>query len=103
MIPQLRDWHTKYAAQGLTIVGVHCPEFTWEQPFDKVVDAVRDLGIRYPVVQDNAFAVWNRYEVRGWPTLVVVDRRGVVRARHVGEGAYEETEALLRRLLAEGG
>jgi thiol-disulfide isomerase/thioredoxin len=103
VIPQLRDWHTRYAGQGLTIVGVHCPEFTWEQPFDKVVGAVRDLGIKYAVVQDNDFAVWKRYAVRGWPTLVLVDKRGVVRYRHIGEGAYEETEAVIRRLLGEKG
>ena len=103
MIPQLRDWHDKYAAQGLTIIGVHCPEFGWEKPFDKVVDAVRELGIKYAVVQDNDFAVWNRYAVRGWPTLVLVDKRGIVRYRHVGEGEYEETEAMIRRLLGEKG
>ena len=101
MIPQLRDWHARYAGQGLTIVGVHCPEFGWEKPFDKVVDAVRELGIKYAVVQDNDFAVWNRYTVRGWPTLVLVDRRGIVRYRHIGEGEYAETEATIRRLLAE--
>jgi hypothetical protein len=101
VIPQLRDWHARYAGQGLTIVGVHCPEFGWEKPFDKVVDAVRELGIKYAVVQDNDFAVWNRYAVRGWPTLVLVDRRGIVRYRHIGEGEYAETEATIRRLLAE--
>ena len=101
MIPQLRDWHTKYAAQGLTVVGVHCPEFGWEKPFDKLVDAVRDLQIKYAVVQDNEFAVWNRYGVRAWPTLVLVDKRGIVRYRHIGEGEYEETEAMIRRLLGE--
>jgi len=101
VIPQLRDWHARYAGQGLTIVGVHCPEFGWEKPFDKVVDAVRELGIKYAVVQDNDFAVWNRYAVRGWPTLVLVDRRGIVRYRHIGEGEYAETEASIRRLLAE--
>jgi thiol-disulfide isomerase/thioredoxin len=102
VIPQLRDWHERYANQGLTIVGVHCPEFRWEKPFAKVVDAVRDLKIAYPVVQDNDFAVWNRYAVRAWPTLVLVDRSGVVRYRHIGEGAYGETEATIVRLLGEG-
>ena len=102
MIPQLRDWHAKYASQGLTIVGVHCPEFGWEKPFDKLVGAVRDLQIQYAVLQDNDFAVWNRYGVRAWPTLVLVDKRGTVRYRHIGEGAYGETEAMIRRLLAEG-
>ncbi len=103
MIPQLRDWHARYEAGGLTIVGVHSPEFFWEKPRDKVVDATTRLGIRYPVVQDNDLAIWNRWGVRAWPTLVLVDKRGVVRYRHIGEGAYEETEAMIRRLLAEGG
>jgi hypothetical protein len=102
VIPQLRDWHERYATQGLIIVGVHCPEFAWEKPFDKVVDAVRDLKIKYAVVQDNEFVVWNRYGVRAWPTLVLVDRRGVVRYRHIGEGDYAATEATIVRLLGEG-
>lgn len=101
MIPQLRDWHERYASQGLTIVGVHCPEFRWERPFDHLADAVRNLGITYAVVQDNDFAVWNRYGVRAWPTLVLVDKRGIVRCRHIGEGQYDETEAMIRLLLGE--
>jgi thiol-disulfide isomerase/thioredoxin len=101
VIPALRDWHDRYANQGLTIVGVHCPEFGWEKPFGKVADAVRDLNIKYPIVQDNDYVVWNRYAVRAWPTLVLVDRGGVVRYRHIGEGAYAETEGTIVRLLAE--
>ena len=103
MIPQLRAWHERYEQAGLTIVGVHSPEFVWEKPHDRVVEATRRLGVRYPVVQDNEFALWKRWGVRAWPTAVVVDRRGVVRYRHIGEGAYEETERVIRRLLAEGG
>ena len=102
MIPQLRVWHEKYEPAGLTIVGVHSPEFFWEKPYEKVVDATKRLGVRYPVVQDNDFAIWNRFGVRAWPTLVLADRKGLVRYRHIGEGGYEETEALIRRLLAEG-
>ena len=102
MIPQLRAWYEKYEPAGFTIVGVHSPEFFWEKPLDKVVAATRRLGIRYPVVQDNDFAIWNRYGVRAWPTAILVDRRGTVRYRHIGEGDYEETEAMIRRLLAEG-
>ena len=103
MIPQLRDWHAKYEKDGLTIVGVHTPEFFWEKPRDKVVEAAGRLGVKYPVVQDNDMTIWNRWGVRAWPTLTLVDRRGVVRYRHIGEGAYGETEALIRQLLAEGG
>ena len=101
MIPQLRAWHDRYTGLGLTVVGVHAPEFFWEKPFDKVVAATKKLGVAYPVVQDNDFATWKRFGVWAWPTLVLIDRKGVVRFRHVGEGAYDETEALIRRLLAE--
>ena len=99
----MRDWHGKYATAGLTIVGVHSPEFFWEKPTTAVVAATKKLGILYPVVQDDDFAIWNRYAVRAWPTRVLVDRSGVVRFNHIGEGAYEETEALIRRLLDEKG
>ena len=101
MIPQLRAWHDKYEAAGLTIVGVHTPEFFWEKPHDKVVAATKRLGVRYPVVQDNDSAIWKRFGIWAWPTTVVVDRKGVVRRQHIGEGAYEETESLIRQLLAE--
>ena len=101
MIPQLRDWHAKYEKDGLTIVGVHTPEFSWEKPPDKVAAATRDLGVRYPVVLDNDHAIWRRYSTWAWPTGVVIDRKGVIRYMHIGEGGYEETERWLRRLLAE--
>ena len=101
MIPQLRVWHRKYEAAGLTIVGVHTPEFLWERPYDRVVEAARRLDIRYPVVQDNDSVLWKRFGVWAWPTRVLVDRRGIVRFSHIGEGAYAETEALVTRLLAE--
>ena len=101
MIPQLRDWHARYEKTGLTIVGVHTPEFTWEKPYDKVVEASGKLGLRYPIVQDNDMQIWNRWSVRAWPTLVLVDRRGIVRYRHIGEGDYPETEAMIQRLLTE--
>ena len=102
MIPQLRAWHEQYDKAGLSIVGVHSPEFSWEKPHDKVVEATRRLRVRYAVVQDNDFAIWRRYSVRAWPTLVLVDKRGVVRYRHIGEGDYEDTEAVIQRLLREG-
>ncbi len=101
MVPQLRAWHERYAAEGLTIVGVHSPEFFWERPAAKVQAAARELGVLYPLVQDNDFAIWKRFGVRAWPTGVLVDRRGIVRYHHIGEGDYEEVEAVIRRLLAE--
>jgi hypothetical protein len=101
VLPQVREWHRRHGAAGLTVVGVHSPEFPWERPAEAVAAAVRRLGIEYPVVQDNDFATWRRHGVRAWPTAVLVDRRGVVRFRHIGEGAYAETEAMIRQLLAE--
>ena len=101
MVPQLRAWHQRYEPGGLTIVGVHTPEFFWERSSDKVATATQRLGIHYPVVQDNDLAIWKRFGVRAWPTAVLVDRAGIVRFRHIGEGAYEQTEGLIRQLIAE--
>ena len=101
IVPQLRAWHEKYERSGLTIVGVHSPEFFWEKPLDKVKTATENLGIKFPVVQDNDFDNWNRYGVRAWPTIVLIDKRGTIRYRHIGEGAYEKTESVIRRLIAE--
>jgi hypothetical protein len=101
VIPQLRGWYDRYENDGFTIVGVHSPEFFWERSYPSVVEATRKLGVRYPVVQDNDFAIWKRWSVRAWPTTILVDRKGLVRYWHIGEGAYDETEAMIRRLLAE--
>jgi hypothetical protein len=103
VVPQLRAWHERYERAGLTIVGVHSPEFLWERTLDRVAAATRELGIRYPVVQDNDFAIWKRFATWAWPTAVLVDRRGVIRYTHIGEGAYDEIDTMIRRLLAEPG
>ena len=101
MIPQLRAWHDKYQGAGLTVVGVHTPEFFWEKPTASVRAAVKKLGVLYPVVQDNDMAIWRRFGVWAWPTAVLVDRKGIIRYRHIGEGDYEQTETMIRRLLSE--
>jgi hypothetical protein len=99
----LRAWFERYERERFTIVAVHSPEFFWEKPYERVAAAAKELGIRYPVVQDNDFAIWNRWGIRAWPTAVLVDRKGIVRYRRIGEGAYDELEAMIRRLLAERG
>lgn len=66
-----------------------------------MAEATKRLAIKFPVVQDNGFDIWQRYGVRAWPTIVLVDRKGVIRYRHIGEGAYQKTEAMITRLLAE--
>ena len=97
----MRDWHDKYEQAGLTVVGVHSPEFPWEKPLTKVKEATARLAIKFPVVQDNGFDIWKRYGVCAWPTIVLVDKKGVIRYSHVGEGAYEKTETIIKQLLAE--
>jgi thiol-disulfide isomerase/thioredoxin len=102
-LPYLRAWDARYRERGLTVIGVHAPEFPFERDPDNVARAVRNNGIRYPVAQDNEFATWNAYDNRFWPAKYLIDARGHVRYTHFGEGDYEETEAAIRALLAEAG
>jgi cytochrome c biogenesis protein CcdA/thiol-disulfide isomerase/thioredoxin len=102
-LPQLRAWDARYRAQGLTIIGVHTPEFPFEKDAGNVEDAIRQEGLRYPVVQDNDFATWDAYANRYWPAKYLIDSDGVVRYVHFGEGEYDETEDAIRTLLAEAG
>lgn len=95
----MRAWHEKYESSGLTIVGVHTPEFFWEKSLDKLNDAISRLGIKFAVVQDNDSNNWNRYGIWAWPTIVLIDRQGVIRYSHIGEGAYQKTESVIRQLL----
>ncbi len=95
------DWHERFESQGLVVIGVHSPEFPWERPLDKVKSACRELGVSYPVAIDNGFETWNRYGTRYWPTLHLIDKRGIVRYTRFGEGGYAEMEAMIRRLLVE--
>ncbi len=98
-LPHLKAWDAAYRDRGLVIVGVHTPEFAFEHVSSNVGDAVKRLGIEYPVVQDNDFATWNNYSNQYWPAEYLIDRSGHVRHYHFGEGAYDETEGLIRKLL----
>ncbi len=99
-IPHLRALHERYRDDGLTVVGVHTPEFAFEADAGNVGRAVRDLDVPYPVVLDPDFATWDAYGNRYWPTTYLIDRDGHVRDLHVGEGDEERTEELIRRALA---
>jgi hypothetical protein len=85
----------------LVIIAVHSPEFFWEKSPDRVRAKVAELKILYPVALDNDFSNWKRYGNRYWPTQYLVDKRGRIRAKHIGEGGRVEVEAALRTLLAE--
>ncbi|HVF78284.1 MAG TPA: cytochrome c biogenesis protein DipZ [Solirubrobacteraceae bacterium] len=102
-LPYLKAWDTRYRSQGLTIVGVHTPEFAFERKDSNVVGAIKRQGLRYPVVQDNEYGTWNAFGNQAWPAKYLIDARGRVRYAHIGEGEYEETEAAIRTLLAEAG
>jgi thiol-disulfide isomerase/thioredoxin len=103
ILPALRKWHAIYAEQGLTIVGVHYPEFSAEREIPNVQQAVKDLGIKYLVTIDNDGRTWQAYNQNAWPSLYLVDKRGNIRYQHVGEGAYERTEQWIQYLLREQG
>ena len=100
-IVSLRGWHDKYHSQGLVIIGNHFPEFAREAELESLKQAVRQFGIRYPVLQDNDGVNWRAYNSRNWPTLYLVDKHGHLRYQHAGEGATAQTEAAIRKLLAE--
>jgi cytochrome c biogenesis protein CcdA/thiol-disulfide isomerase/thioredoxin len=102
-LPYLEAWDKRYRKDGLTIVGVHSPEFPFERDAGNVEDAIAEDGIHYPVVQDNELATWEAYANQYWPAEYFIDARGRVRYAHFGEGEYGEKERVIRQLLAEAG
>ncbi len=100
-LPYLKEWHRRYSPNGLAIIGVHAPEFSFAKSEDHVRQAVQDLGIEFPVVLDNDFKIWQAYSNRYWPAKYMVDAKGNVRSYHHGEGAYDQVEEALQALLRE--
>jgi len=94
--PYLQAWHEKYHDDGLLVVGIHTPEFAYEQVKANVAAALKKEGITFPVVQDNDYQTWNAYGNRFWPHRYLIDGNGKVVFDHVGEGAYPETEKLIQ-------
>jgi len=102
-IPYVRAWHERYRDQGLVVIGVHAPEFAFERDIGNVRRAVADLGITYAVAVDNNYAVWRAFDNRYWPAHYFIDAQGRIRHHHFGEGQYEQSERVIRQLLAEAG
>lgn len=100
-LPYLNEWHRRYGELGLTIVGVHAPEFSFARDAGNVQRALIEHGIKYPVVLDNDYAIWQAYANRYWPAKYLIDGNGYIRGYHHGEGAYRETEEALQALLRE--
>lgn len=101
--PYLNSWYDAYHDEGLEIIGVHAPEFSFEKLPDNVERAVREAEIRYPVALDNDFATWNSFRNQYWPAKYLIDRDGNIRYSHFGEGNYDEIEAKIRELLNTSG
>lgn len=100
-LPFVKSWHDRYQAKGLTVIGVHSPEFDEERNVESLRREVTSLGIRYAVVTDNDYEIWNAYHVEAWPTAFLLDKQGRIRWMHVGEGDYDEADRLIQKLLAE--
>lgn len=100
-LPSVKTWDARYREKGLTVVGVHSPEYDEEKDLLKLRREVAELEITFPVVTDNDYATWRAYDVHAWPTLFVLDKLGRIRWTHVGEGKYDETEQVIQKLLAE--
>jgi thiol-disulfide isomerase/thioredoxin len=102
-LPYVRAWAEKYKDQGLVVIGVHTPEFAFEKSEANVRDAVRRLGVDYPVAMDNDFAIWRAFKNQYWPAHYFIDAQGRIRHHHFGEGDYEGSERVIQQLLKEAG
>ncbi|NYD73353.1 redoxin domain-containing protein [Leifsonia soli] len=102
-LPYLRAWHEKYASAGLTVVGVHTPEFGFEHDRANVIARTAALGVAYPVAVDDEYGVWDDFANHYWPAVYLADAEGRLRFHHFGEGEYERTEMMIQRLLIAAG
>ncbi len=102
-LPYVRAWAETYRQAGLVVIGVHAPEFAFEKSPDNVGRAVRDLKLTYPVALDNDYALWRGFRNRYWPAHYFIDAQGRIRFHHFGEGEYQQSEQVIRQLLAEAG
>jgi cytochrome c biogenesis protein CcdA/thiol-disulfide isomerase/thioredoxin len=102
-LPHVRAWARKYKDHGLVVIGVHTPEFAFEKDLGNVREAMRKLGVTYPVVIDNDFTIWKAFNNHYWPAFYFIDAQGRIRATKVGEGEYDTSERRIQSLLREAG
>ena len=100
-MPYIDDWNQKYSNDGLVIVGLHSPEFTFEKNYSNVKAAVQRFGISYPVILDSDHGTWDAYGNQYWPRFYLIDTQGNIRYDHIGEGSYDQIEKAIQSLLAE--
>jgi len=102
-LPYVRAWSEKYRDQGLVVIGVHTPEFSFEKNLNNVRWAAKTLRVDYPIAVDSDYVIWRAFDNQYWPALYFIDAQGRARHHHFGEGAYEQSEMVIQRLLAEAG
>jgi thiol-disulfide isomerase/thioredoxin len=102
-LPYVRAWAQKYKDQGLVVIGVHTPEFSFERDVGNIRQAITEMRIDYPVAIDSDYKVWSAFNNEYWPALYLIDAQGRIRHHHFGEGEYEESERVIQQLLAEKG
>jgi cytochrome c biogenesis protein CcdA/thiol-disulfide isomerase/thioredoxin len=102
-LPYIKTWYAKYKDHGLVVIGVHAPEFAFEKDPANVKRAVSELDITYPVALDNNYAIWQGFNNQYWPAHYFIDAAGQIRSHHFGEGNYEESEQIIRQMLAQAG
>jgi len=100
-IPHVVAWDQAYRDAGLTVIGIHSPEYAFEKEQRNVEAGARDFGIEYPVALDNSLSTWTTYRNRYWPAHYLIDAEGTVRHIRFGEGGYADTEKLIRELLLQ--
>jgi thiol-disulfide isomerase/thioredoxin len=100
-LPFIKDYYDKYEKSGLIVIGVHTPEFDYEKSESHVRAELKNLGIEYPVVMDNDYKLWRNYRQQYWPCLYLIDKKGVIRYVHIGEGSYSETNDMIAKLISE--
>ena len=98
-LPFLTAWYDKYKADGFVVIGVHTPEFAFEHVASNVSDATKRFGVTYPVALDNDYVTWQAWGQRYWPAHYLIDKEGIIRQVHFGEGGYADTEKLIQQLL----
>ncbi len=102
-LPYLEKYWTRYQNRPFVLVGIHTPEYMFEESPQNVADAVEHYGLTFPIAQDDEYATWNAFGNHYWPAIYLIDTRGIVRYIQLGEGAYQETELAIRSLLGEQG
>ena len=102
-LPYVRAWAEKYKDQGLVVIGVHTPEFSFEKDTENVRRAAKELRVDYPIALDSDYAIWRAFSNEYWPALYFADAQGRIRHHHFGESEYEQSEMIIQQLLAEAG